>query len=255
MNRHQTIGKQHFEPNFLRSVSIGSARNYVAAADGQSPVAKLNCGGIRKIISGRLLSVHANEELPVEGAKIEIHAVKPLKWVANTLPKAVLGHCRTLLLEKLRPIDLYRSSGHVADTPLVSFSDVLQVRDIPGCELLAAAARSQTDDSFRHLLGSNSEIARLLLCYYHPASFSCAPVADATTDETGLFQCTLLEADNADDRSGHLFIARHTISSNLYVTLYKPMPATWHTYWKWPANNMVTLRTSHPLVRRQPTLA
>jgi hypothetical protein len=195
--------------------------------------------------------VQGNAELPVEGAQIEIHAVKPLKWVANTLPKAVLVHCRTLLLEKLKPIDLYRSGGHVADAPLVSFADVQQLRDIHGYEILAAAAKSQADDSFRHLLGSNTEIARLLLCYYHPASFSTAHVSDATTDEAGLFQRTLLEAENADDRPGYMFIARHTISKNLYATLYKPMPATWHTYWNWPADKTVTLRTRHPPVRQQ----
>lgn len=251
MNRSQAIREEHFERNFPLSVAFDSAGNYIAAANSTDRMAEHGCGSVQKTIDGLLLSVQGNVETPASNVQVEIHAVKPLKWVANTLPAAVLAHCRTLLLEAVKPIDIYRCAGHVADAPLVSFADVQQLRDIHGYELLAAAAKSQGDDYFRHLLGSDPDIARPLLCYYHPASFSTVRVAEATADAGGRFQCTVLEPRNADDKPGYVFIARHTISSNLYVTLYRPTPATWHTYWNWPADKIITLRTTHPLVRQQ----
>lgn len=207
----------------------------------------------RRNISGQLLDVSGAIEVPVENALIEVHAVTPLKQVVNTLSCSVLAHCRKLLLETVTPVDLYQASKHVADKPLLSFADVQRLRDIPGYELLAAAARSQTDASFKRLLYSNPTIAGLLLCYYHPASFPVVHLTNTTTDDMGRFQCAVLESGNADERQGYLFIARHKVSSHLYITLYHPTPVTWYTHWELSGEGFVTLRTRHPLTLRKNT--
>lgn len=250
MNQKQAIREQYHQNNLLIPASIQSTNNCLVAANGQEPLPEFNCGSALKNIYGQLLSVCGDVELPIEGACVEIHAVTPLKRVVSGLSDAVLAHCRTLLLETAMPVDLYHASGHVADTPRVSFADIQCLRDIPGYELLAAAARSQADASFRRLLCSNPAIAKLLLCYYHPASFSAVRMADAITDATGSFRHTVLESGNADERPGYLFIARRKLSSSLYITLYKPTPVAWHTYWSWPVYKAITLRSSHPLLQR-----
>jgi len=252
MNQNPIIQLQHPEKAFRHPAHIGNISDYPARTSNVKPLREFNSRSIQRNIRGQLLSVHGDVELPVEGAHVEIHSVASLKKVTTELPDSVLAHCRTLLLEAA-PIDLCQSSKHVVDEPLLGFADVQNLRDIPGYELLAAAARSQEDASFRRLLGSNPAIARLLLCYYHPASFSAMQLACAVTNAMGCFQYTLLEPASADDKPGYLFIARHKISSSLYVTLYNPTPATWYTHWDWPEEKAVILRTRHPSALRART--
>jgi len=250
MNQIQTSQRPHLERAFHHPIPLDNTSDHAARGGSSTPLREFNCRSVQRNIGGQLLSVHGDVELPVEGAHVEIHSVAALKKVTNELPASVLAHCRTLLLEAAHPIALRQSSKHVADEPLLSFADVQNLRDIPGYELLATAARSQEDASFRRLLGSNLAIARLLLCYYHPASFSAMLMASVVTNAVGCFQCTLLEPGNADDKPGYLFIARHKISSNLYVTLYNPTPAGWYTHWDWPEDKTVILRTCHPSALR-----
>jgi len=253
MNQNQTIQRLHAEWNFPHPAPFDNTRDYRACPNDWEQLPEVNCRVTQKKICGQLLSVHGDVELPVEGARIEIHSVMSLKRVIIGLPGTVLAHCRMLLLEAAKPIDLYQPSKHIAEAPLISFADVQKLCEIPGHELLVSAARSQEDTSFRRLLGSNLAIAQLLLCYYHPTSFPAVHTANAVTNEVGCFQSTVLETGNADDRAGYLFIARHKISSCLYITLYNPTPATWYTHWDLPEDKAVILRTRHPFALRART--
>jgi hypothetical protein len=254
MNARHAISDKNAQ-KVLTLTSIESTLGYWKAGHSLQQMPELAFDSIEeRNVSGQVLATHDGAEQPVIDACVELYAVSPLKVVANSLPKAVLDHCRTLLLGKAKPIDLYPCGGHVADMPLVSFADIQQLCEIPGYELLAAAAKSQPDTSFKRLLSSNPAILRPLLCYYHPASFPAVHVASAFTDTAGFFRSTVLDSCNADEQFGYLFIIRNRISKSIYTTLYNPSPATWYTHWNWSNDKSVTLRTRHPLALCEPVL-
>lgn len=254
MNQRQAISEKN-EQKTPSIASIESTIDQLHTANSSQQASQRNCGSAQeRNISGHVLAIpvatHGGMELPVADASVELYAVSSLHAVASDLPKTVLDHCRTLLLERAQPIDLYQGGGHVVDEPLISFADVLQLREIPGYELLAAAAKSQSDTSFKRLLCSNAAISKPLLCYYHSGSFPAVCAANATTDAAGFFQFTVPQFRDANDQLGYSFIVRHRISSSLYITIYNPTPAAWYTHWDWPIDKMVTLRTRHALAVR-----
>lgn len=237
---------------------IESAMGYIESTIGQlqtdntpQPLQPGGRGKRQKIIRGRVLVACDGVEQPTTNVRVELYTVSPLKAVASALPKEVLDHCRTLLLEKSQPIDLYPSANHVADGPVISFADILKLRETPGYELLAAAAKSQSDASFTQLLCNNPAILQPLLCYYHPGIFSAACTDHTTTDAAGFFNFAVVESGNAEEQPGYRFIVRRSISRNLFFTLYNPMPAAWHTHWNLSDDKTVTLRTRHPLALRE----
>lgn len=212
-----------------------------------------NRNPLEKALGGQVLAAHNGGELAVAGARVELYSVSPLRSVVRDMPKSVLVHLRALLLEKALPIDLYQCGGHVADAPIIDFADVLRLHEVPGYELLVAAAKSQPDASFKQMLCNNPAVLQPLLCYYHPGSFSAACVASTISDAAGFFQFSVPKFDSADEQPGYCFIVRRPISSSFYITLYSPTPAAWHTHWNWSTGKTVTLRTRHPLALRAHT--
>ena len=204
-------------------------------------------------LAGQVLAAYNGGELAVVGARVELHCVSPLRQVVRDMPEAVLAHLRALLQERAMPVDLYACGGHVIDAPLVDFADVLRSREMPGYELLVAAAKSQSDASFKRLLGNNPLILKPLLCYYHPGSFPAACVAGTISDAAGFFRFAMPQYGGADEQPGYHFVVRRPISSSFYITLYNPTPAAWYTHWSWPAGKTVALRTRHPLALRAHT--
>lgn len=254
MSLHQLITENRRNKQRLGSASIESTIERLSAADMPKYVPRFNAERAPgKIILGRIVATDGDNEQPVAAAHVDLYTVGSLKSVARNLPAAVLAHSRALLLESSLPIDLYSCGSHVADAPVVSFADVLQLREIPGYELLAAAAKSQPDASFKQLLCNNPSILKPLLCYYHPGSFPAVCAASTLSDAAGFFQFAVPQHGDDGEPPGFRFIVRRSISSSLYVTLYNPTPAAWHTHWDWPDHKSITLRTRHPLaLRAQP---
>lgn len=193
-----------------------------------------------------------SNQQPVAGVQVDLYAVSSLNDVSDDLPHELLMHCRKLLLDKPAPIDLYGSNNELVDAPLIGFDDIVRLRDIPGYELLAAAAKSHDDASFKQQLRNNPTIFRRLLCYYHPGLFSDVCSTSVITDAAGNFQFTVHQCANVDEQVGYRFAVRRPISTSLYVMLYDPTPAAWYTRWDWSDIDTVVLRTRHPFALRVP---
>lgn len=198
-------------------------------------------------ISGRLQAADDDAERGVGGARIELHAVSPLQGVLRDLSDEALGHVRQLLLQGLTPLQIYRPNRHVADAPTVTFADVEQLRVAPGFELLTSAARLQSASAFRQLLANYPAIARPLLCYYHPCSFSSSCLGVTTSDGAGMFRFPVLRHPDPATEPGYYFVARRAVSNTLLVALYEPTPISWYTHWQLSGCANITLRSSHPL--------
>lgn len=215
-----------------------------------------------KIITGQILALCVDRdqavpgdkpifnEQPVGGVQVDLHAVSSLNDVADDLPKELLSHCRMLLREKPASIDLYRKADEIVDAPLIGYDDIVRLPEIPGYELLAAAAKSHDDVSFEQQLRNNAAILRRLLCYYHPGLFSDVCSASVTTDAAGRFRFTVQQCASVGEQVGYRFAVRRPISSSLYVMLYDPSPAAWYTRWDWMDIDNVVLRTRHPFALR-----
>ncbi len=205
-------------------------------------------------ISGQLLAV-GDDERVVVGARIELHAVSPLQTVLRDLSADALAHIRQLLVQGPTPLHIYAPSRHVADRPQVGFDDIERLRDAPGFELLTSAARLQADPAFRQLLANYPAIARPLLAYYHPCSFSSSCLGVVNTDSTGMFRFPVLRHGDPLTEPGYYFVARRAVSSSLFVSLYEPSPISWYTHWDLRGCALVTLRSSHPFAIGDPVTA
>jgi hypothetical protein len=199
-------------------------------------------------ISGRLQAAGDDGERGVGGVRVELHAVTPLQSALADLSAEAITHVRQLLLHGLSPLQIYRPSRHVADAPTVTFADIERLRSAPGFELLTSAARLQSDAAFRQLLGNYPAIARPLLCYYHPCSFTSSCVASTLSDAAGMFRFPVLRHSDPATEPGYHFVARCAVSSTLLVALYEPAPVSWYTHWDLSGcASSITLRSSHPL--------
>jgi protein tyrosine phosphatase (PTP) superfamily phosphohydrolase (DUF442 family) len=249
--RQDLVSKESIAEQKIGTESVASTIDYLRYETRQERQTIHRFDLSAQHISGCVLAVQGAEEIPVAGARVELHRVESLRAQTACLSNDVLDHCRTLLLTRMRPVELYLAGDNVVDAPLTRFDDILKLRDIPGYELLVAAAKSQPNNSFTKLLCNNPAILQPLLCYYHPNSFPAVCTAHATTDAAGFFHFSVAEQGNLDEQPGYRFIVRRSISHNLYVTLYNPTPAAWHTYWDLPDDKTVTLRTRHPLALRE----
>jgi hypothetical protein len=271
MNVNRAIGRQ----NHNKTISIaGNAYVIDRTMSDRSASVAPAVDSTAKIITGRVLALYGegdravagaqpivnelslcNEqplfnEQPLGGVQVDLYAVSSLNDVAEDLPPELLTHCRMLLLDKPAPVDLY---GELADTPLIGFDHIVRLPEIPGYEMLVAAAKSHDDASFKQQLRNNPTIFRRLLCYYHPGLFSDVCSTSVITDAAGSFRFTVEQCANVDEQVGYRFAVRRPISSSLYVMLYDPSPAAWYTRWDWSDTDNVVLRTCHPFaVRVQP---
>ncbi len=200
----------------------------------------------RQKIHGRILGIQDLQQVSVAGAQVELQIVASLKTLATSLPDSVLSNFRKLFLERLRPVDLYASAAtSIVDVPATQFADIAQLPNVPGFELLAAAAKSLSNTSFRQLLGNNPAIFQPLLCYYHPTSMPAVYSMTTVSDTAGFFNFSVMQLD--DEQTGYRFVVRRSISPNLYVSLYNPSPAGWYTHWGLRNEDGITLRSRHPL--------
>lgn len=234
-------------PEAIQSATISSTLDYLKRDTPRESIAS-NCGNQQRKISGCVIGVQDVQETPLARVQVELHSVGSLKALATSLPDSVLSNCRKLFLEQLKPIDLYNNAqSFFADAPTTQFSDVAQLINVPGYELLVAAAKSHSDALFRQLLGNNPTVFQPLLCYYHPNSLPAVCSAITVTDTAGFFNFSIAEPDEAEGQLGYRFVVRRAISSSLYISLYNPSPSGWYTYWDWPDVNPIELRTRHPL--------
>ena len=249
MNVNRAIGRQ----NHNKTISIaGNAYVIDRIASDKSTYVAPAVDSTAKIITGQILALYDDTEQSVAGVQVDLYAVSSLNDVADDLPTELLTHCRMLLLDKPAPVDLY---SELADTPLIDFDDILRLPEIPGYEMLVAAAKSHDDASFKQQLRNNPTIFRRLLCYYHPGLFCDVYSTSVITDANGSFRFTVPQSANADEQVGYRFAVRRPISSSLYVMLYDPSPAAWYTRWDWSDTDNVVLRTRHPFaVRVQPPM-
>jgi len=250
MNVNQAVANK--DPRTARVIAPSAAHDITierASMPTAAPQRTVRSVGV-KTIWGQVVAMCDADERPLAGVQVDVYAVSSLNDVMHDLPIALLAHIRALLLEKNAPLDLYRSGGDIADMPLISFADVLRLRDIPGYELLAAAAKSQADEAFKQQLCGIPAIFQPLLCYYHPGHFSAVCSASITTDANGRFQFSVQQGANVNAQPGYRFVVRRPITNSLYLTLYNPTPAAWYTRWDWSNIDAVTLRTRHALALR-----
>lgn len=258
MNHHRAIVSKHSGPLTIEKSGAHDIAIERSGAAQKSPPQTIDCGARTKIISGRVVALVDDDtdtdERPLGGVQVDLHAVSSLNDVVHDLPPALLAHSRTLLLGHARPMDLYRGSDNIADAPIISFADIVLLRELPRYALLVASAKLQSDAAFKQQLCSSPEILHSLLCYYHPGYFSAQCCASTTADANGYFQFSIQHyakgSADANKQPGYRFSVRRPITSNLYLTLYNPTPAAWYTRWDWSNTDSITLRTRHPLALR-----
>ena len=229
----------------IAPASIANTIEYLKRENSRESSSTPNCN-IEQKIRGRVLGVQDAQEVPIAGVQVELQITGSLKMQAASLPDSVLINFRKLFLERLQPVDLYNNAmASIADEPVTQFADVAQLPNVPGYELLAAAAKSHSDASFRQLLGNNPAIFQPLLCYYHPTSMPAVYSVVTMTDAAGFFNFLNPQVD--EEQLGYRFVVRRSISANLYISLYNPSPAGWYTYWGLCDSEAINLRTRHPL--------
>ncbi len=234
----------------IRSASIADTIDYVKrSSDGQTDSDSVDNDATAdelatKKICGYVKAVGPAGETAVAGAHVELHRVLPMSEQIARLSSDVVTHCRKLLLDELPPLSLY---DDVADNaPVIAYTELLQLLRMPGYEMLVAAARGNSDIFFSQLLRNNPAILRPLLCYYHPISLASDCSATAITDSAGFFHFPI-SREEAQARCGYRFSVCRSISPNLFITLYNPAPAGWYTHWNVFREDVITLRTRHPL--------